>query len=68
MNPMTETKTMNIQKTTLRQETPPDFSQFKGERLDKEPSRILEMLGYAVWFFSGGGILLAMIFSLFYFV
>ncbi|ANU10747.1 hypothetical protein A1A1_09866 [Planococcus antarcticus DSM 14505] len=68
MDPMTETKTINLKQKTPRRETPPDFSQFKGERLDKEPSRVLEMLGYAVWFFAGIGILLAMIFSLFYFV
>ncbi|MDQ0427513.1 hypothetical protein QOZ98_000338 [Planomicrobium stackebrandtii] len=68
MDQLSETKTMSHTKTTVRKETPPDFSQFRGERLDKEPSRILELLGYLVWFCAGAGILLAMIYSLFYFV
>ena len=68
MDPITDTKTINLKETTLKRETPPDFSQFKGKRLDKEPSRFLEILGYAVWFCAGAGILMAMIFSLFYFV
>ncbi|ANU13243.1 hypothetical protein [Planococcus halocryophilus] len=68
MNPMSETKKTYMKKTTHRRETPPDFSQFKGKRLDKEPSQFLEMVKHALWFFAGAGILLAMIFSLFYFV
>lgn len=68
MDQYTESKTMGNKKTTAKRETPPDFSQFKGKRLDKEPSRFLEMLGYVFWFCLGAGILLAMIFSLFFFV
>lgn len=68
MNPMTETKTTKLKKTKPRRETPPDFSQFKGERLDKEPSRFFEMVKQALWFCVGASILIAMIFSLFYFV
>lgn len=68
MNPMSETKTTYMKKAKHRRETPPDFSQFKGERLDKEPSQFFEMVKHVLWFCAGAGILLAMIFSLFYFV
>ncbi len=62
MDPVTKSKTTRII------EIPPDFSQFKGERLDKEPSRFEEMIRQALFFSVGAGILVAMIFSLFYFV
>lgn len=68
MNPITDTKMMEFKETALTREAPPDFSQFKGERLDKEPSHFMELMGHAVWFCSGTAILMAMIFSLFYFV
>ncbi|MGH2317691.1 hypothetical protein ACRC6Q_07965 [Planococcus sp. SE5232] len=68
MNPTTDSKMMEIKETNQKRETPPDFSQFKGKRLDKEPSRFLELMGHALWFCSGAAILMAMIFSLFYFV
>lgn len=68
MNPMTDTKMMELKRTAPIRETPPDFSQFKGKRLDKEPSRFMELMGHAAWFCSGTAILMAMIFSLFYFV
>ncbi|MBD8014131.1 MULTISPECIES: hypothetical protein [Planococcus] len=68
MNPTTESKTIKMKETARKRETPPDFSQFKGERLDKEPSRFLEIMGHAVWFCVGAAVLMAMIFSLFYFV
>lgn len=68
MNPLTETKSMEAKETPTIRETPPDFSQFKGRRLDKEPNRFLELMRHALWFCTGAAILMAMIFSLFYFV
>ena len=68
MNPMTDSKMLETKEVSQKKETPPDFSQFKGKRLDKEPSRFMELMGHAAWFCSGTAILMAMIFSLFYFV
>lgn len=68
MNSVTQSKQAQLKSATQNYETPPDFSQFKGQRLDKEPSRFEEMIRQMLFFCVGAGILLAMIFSLFYFV
>ncbi len=46
-------------------ETPPDFSQFRGRRLDKQPSAFVDGLVHVLLTGIGAVILLAIVYALF---
>ena len=58
---------LSVQQRNLK-ETPPDFSQFKGKRLDKQPSLLIDGLVHAVLTGLGAALLLGIVYVLFNYI
>ncbi|MDE4086546.1 hypothetical protein PO902_15970 [Planococcus maritimus] len=56
-----------IQQRNLK-ETPPDFSQFKGKRLDKQPNLLVDGLVHVVLTGLGAALLLGIVYVLFNYI
>ncbi|OED32538.1 hypothetical protein BHE17_08815 [Planococcus maritimus] len=58
---------LSVQQRNLK-ETPPDFSQFKGKRLDKQPNLLVDGLVHAVLTGLGAALLLGIVYVLFNYI
>lgn len=58
---------LSVQQRKLK-ETPPDFSQFKGKRLDKQPNLLVDGLVHAVLTGLGAALLLGIVYVLFNYI
>ncbi len=62
-----EENDLSVQQRNLK-ETPPDFSQFKGKRLDKRPNLLVDGLVHVVLTGLGAALLLGIVYVLFNYI
>ncbi|MFK8793337.1 hypothetical protein [Planococcus plakortidis] len=67
MSKQFEENDLSIQQRNLK-ETPPDFSQFKGKRLDKQPNLLVDGLVHVVLTVFGAALLLGIVYMLFNYI
>ncbi|ANU19508.1 hypothetical protein BBI15_04460 [Planococcus plakortidis] len=67
MSKQFEENDLSIKQRNLK-ETPPDFSQFKGKRLDKQPNLLVDGLVHVVLTGFGAALLLGIVYVLFNYI
>ncbi|RAZ70223.1 hypothetical protein [Planococcus maitriensis] len=67
MSKQFEENDLTMQGNNLK-ETPPDFSQFKGKRLDKRPNLLVDGLVHVVLTGLGAALLLSIVYVLFNYI